>query len=108
MVCRLVDELDMEWAGVVVATEQTRWDPQVGLEQQLTACWDLVHCRTAAAAELAAGHPPAGPVGLACPQHIVKALQAPMLLASAALVMFAVESEQLGLTCLLARQVRAR
>ena len=95
MAYRLVAELDTEWAGVVVATEQTRWGSHVCLQQQPMARWSLVHCRPSAAAALVPE-----------PAHPVLIRDAPMLLASAALVMFAVTSEQLGLTCLLARQVR--
>ena len=107
MACRLVVELDMEWAGVVVATDQTRWDPPVWLEQQPMACWSLVLCRSSAAAELAAEHSPDGCVCLDWSQCVVEVLQAPTLLASAALVMFAVVSERIGLICLLAGPVRA-
>ena len=50
MACRLVDELDIEWAGVVVATEQTRWDPQVcALSNSL---WCAGACRTAGPLQL--------------------------------------------------------
>ena len=91
--CRLVDELGMEWAGVVVVTDQTRWDPQACLEQQpvalepgalqdLCSCWAGNRALTRWAC-------------LTC-SYVTEVLQASNLLVFAALVVFAVESEQLG------------